>query len=231
MAALPIVGARPIVPAIQLAAKSARPGTPADGAPSTTTEAAALSGGGEVRIHRGAEASDLAGTLDARAFTSGGDIYLPQSHGPLSGPKAQSLLAHELTHVAQQRKFGSSLPAEESAHGQELESQAVAAERGGQLPLATPADKSQDSTAQDSSAKESSVSLNWALAPAPATAPAASSVSAAQRAPEAKWSDPDDAFRAQLDSNEAYMFEKFERRLRRLLISERERGGTLIDAL
>ena len=55
-----------------------------------------------------------------------------------------------------------------------------------------------------------------------------------QRAPRvvnANVTNPDDEFKSQLDSNEEYMFEKFERRLRRLLISERERGGTLIDAL
>jgi hypothetical protein len=34
-----------------------------------------------------------------------------------------------------------------------------------------------------------------------------------------------------LDSNEEYLFGRLERRLRRQLISERERGGTLIDAL
>ena len=55
-----------------------------------------------------------------------------------------------------------------------------------------------------------------------------------QRAPRVvnpNVTNPDDEFKFQLDSNEEYMFEKFERRLRRLLISERERGGTLIDAL
>ena len=34
-----------------------------------------------MRIHRGPEAADVAGALDARAFTRGTDIYLPQSHG------------------------------------------------------------------------------------------------------------------------------------------------------
>src|SRR5207249_3884295 len=81
-----------------------------------------------VRIHRGSEASQLAGALEARAFTHGGDVYLPQSHGPLGGSRAGSLLAHELTHVAQQRKLGSSLPTEDTPAGRSLEAQAVAAE-------------------------------------------------------------------------------------------------------
>jgi hypothetical protein len=96
--------------------------------------------------------------------------------------------------------LGSSVPAEDSSHGQQLEAQAVAAERAGQLPLASPPDRSPQSALT-------------------------------QRAPEAKFTDPDDAFRAKLDSNEEYLFGRFERRLRRQLIGERERGGSLIDAL
>ena len=233
MPPLPIVGARPIVPGVQLAPNSARPGPSADGAALPATDPAGSAAAGSVRIHRGPEASELAGAMDARAFTSGTDVYLPASHGPLSGQKAQSLLAHELTHVSQQRRLGSSLPAEDSALGQQLEAQAVAAERGGgQLPLAARTEQSSDSAPQDNV-----VALSWSMGSAPAGAPAtpspaaSTSAPAAQRAPDAQFSDPDDAFRAKLDSNEAYMFERFERRLRRMLISERERGGTLIDAL
>ena len=223
---LPILGARPIVPGIQRASKSARPGATIDSAKSPAIDAAGSPSSGAVRIHRSPEASDLAGALDARAFTSGTDIYLPESHGPLSGQKAQSLLAHEVTHVVQQRRFGSSLPAEDSAHGQQLEAQAVAAERGGQLPLASPPDKSNDAPRQDSPA-----TMTWTMSGVPAAASPMAAAPPAQRAPEAKFSDPDDAFRAQLDSNEDYLFGRLERRLRRQLISERERGGTLIDAL
>ena len=97
--------------------------------------------GGAVRVHRGSEASQLAESFDARAFTHEGQIYLPQSHGPLSGTKARSLLAHEITHVTQQRRLGSGLPSEDSPHGQQLEAQAVAAESGTRLPLAVSGDK------------------------------------------------------------------------------------------
>jgi len=202
----PLIGARPIGPAIQRA--------PSAGAAS------------QVRIRRGSEANELAGALDARAFTHAGEIYLPDSHGPLSGPKAQSLLAHEMTHVAQQRRLGSGVPAEDSAHGQQLEAQAVAAERAGQLPLASPPDRTPEPPLP---AKQSSLPASFELASG--TTPAASSPPPAQRASEAKFTDPDDAFRARLDSNEEYLFGRLERRLRRQLISERERGGTLIDAL
>ncbi len=222
---LPIVGARPIGPGVQLARAAARPAA-TGGATAGSAEAAGSGAASGVRIHRGAEASDLAGALDARAFTSGSDIYLPASHGPLSGAKAQSLLAHEMTHVAQQRRLGSSLPAEDSAHGQQLEAQAVAAERAGRLPLASVPDRRPEPPLP-----EEQGSLPVTIELSAGEMAAASSAPPAQRAPEAKFTDPDDAFRARLDSNEEYLFGHFERRLRRQLISERERGGTLIDAL
>jgi hypothetical protein len=56
----------------------------------------------KVRVHTGARASQAAALLNARAFTAGNDIvfgegqYAPQTTGGLR------LLAHELTHVAQQ---------------------------------------------------------------------------------------------------------------------------------
>lgn len=206
----PLVGARPIGSAIQRA--------PSAGAAS------------QVRIRRGSEANELAGALDARAFTHAGEIYLPDSHGPLSGPKAQSLLAHEMTHVAQQRRLGANLPHEDTAQGQQLEAQATATESGGHLPLALSGAKE---PAPQSSESSNSVPISSSVE-ATDGAPDARDSTAPQRAPhatDAQFTNPDDRFRAQLDSNEAYMFEKFERRLRRLLISERERGGTLIDAL
>jgi len=180
-----------------------------------------------VRIHRGSEANVAAGELDARAFTHGGEIYLPDKHGPLSGQKAQSLIAHEMTHVVQQRRLGSSLPVENTPHGQRLEAEAAAAETH-EMPLAmaptpAPAQVNAPVTMPTQSA---------ASAPLDVTAPPRES--STQRAPsanDAKFTDPDDAFRDKLDSNEDYLFNKFERRLRHALLHERERGGTLIDAL
>ena len=223
-----LVGARPIGPTIQRA--------PSTGAPD------------QVRIRRGSEANELAGALDARAFTHAGEIYLPDSHGPLSGQKARSLLAHEMTHVAQQRRLGSSLPHEDTAHGQQLEAQAAAAESGAQLPLAGSGVKAHtrpspggslavpgSSSADGPEGAEGAGAIRIAsLVAGSGAVPNATHGAESQRAPRVvnpNVTNPDDEFKFQLDSNEEYMFEKFERRLRRLLISERERGGTLIDAL
>lgn len=51
-----------------------------------------------VRLHTDSEAQRQATGLNAKAFTHGSDI----SFGPGSGPDDKKLLAHELTHVAQQ---------------------------------------------------------------------------------------------------------------------------------
>jgi len=51
-----------------------------------------------VRIHTGSEAADLTNSVQARAFTTGSDIYFNEGESPQN----QELLAHELTHTIQQ---------------------------------------------------------------------------------------------------------------------------------
>lgn len=58
---------------------------------------------GDVRIHTDNQAAEMARTVNAQAFTTGRDVYFgPGKYNPgtTSGDK---LLAHELTHVVQQR--------------------------------------------------------------------------------------------------------------------------------
>jgi hypothetical protein len=57
---------------------------------------------GGVRVHTGAESNELNSSLQARAFTTGGDIFFRDGeYNPESGD-GRELLAHELTHVVQQ---------------------------------------------------------------------------------------------------------------------------------
>ncbi len=53
----------------------------------------------DVRVHTGREADALSRRLGARAFTAGSDVYFAGD----AGPADHALLAHELTHVVQQR--------------------------------------------------------------------------------------------------------------------------------
>jgi Domain of unknown function (DUF4157) len=92
-----------------------------------------------IPVHRGPAVSEQARAYQARAFTRGGEIFLPDEAGPLEHSETRALLAHELTHAIQQRILSPSLPDESSPHGQELESDASHAEQwyrsGGSTPL------------------------------------------------------------------------------------------------
>jgi hypothetical protein len=55
-----------------------------------------------VRVHTSAAADGLNRSLNARAFTTGRDIYFRQGHYNPGSSGGRELLAHELTHVVQQ---------------------------------------------------------------------------------------------------------------------------------
>lgn len=57
---------------------------------------------GGVRVHTDAEADTLNRALDARAFTTGQDIFFRQGEYNPNSSSGRELLAHELTHVVQQ---------------------------------------------------------------------------------------------------------------------------------
>lgn len=55
-----------------------------------------------VRVHTDSHADSLSQALNARAFTAGRDVFFRQGQYSPSSGSGQALLAHELTHVAQQ---------------------------------------------------------------------------------------------------------------------------------
>ncbi|MEV6909259.1 DUF4157 domain-containing protein [Amycolatopsis sp. NPDC051071] len=83
----------------------------------------------DVRVRRGEEVTDTARRLGARGFTADEVVHVPDSAGPLDGREAAPVLAHELTHAAQQRQFGAALPGLETVAGRRLEADAVAVEQ------------------------------------------------------------------------------------------------------
>ncbi len=56
----------------------------------------------DVRVHTGAEANDLNDAVQARAFTTGSDIFFRDGEYNPNSDAGKELLAHELTHVVQQ---------------------------------------------------------------------------------------------------------------------------------
>lgn len=84
---------------------------------------------GDQVVHRGPDVTEEARQLGARAFARDGEVFVPIEAGPLDEAPAKSFLAHELTHLAQQRRRTTPLPAEGSVEGLVLEAEAQRAER------------------------------------------------------------------------------------------------------
>jgi hypothetical protein len=84
----------------------------------------------DVVVNREAAAAEHARLIGARAFTSDGEVTLPAQAGPMQRPQTRALLAHELTHAAQQRALGPGLPPAGSEEAARLEAEAGLAERG-----------------------------------------------------------------------------------------------------
>jgi peptidoglycan hydrolase-like protein with peptidoglycan-binding domain len=57
-----------------------------------------------VRVHADSEADTLSRSVNARAFTTGQDIFFKQGNFNPASSDGQKLLAHELTHIIQQSK-------------------------------------------------------------------------------------------------------------------------------
>jgi len=77
-----------------------------------------------VPVLRGQQVGRHAATIGARAFTAAGAIHLPDAIGSMSHPDTQSVIAHELTHVLQQRSGALGSQVETSAIGLGLEAEA-----------------------------------------------------------------------------------------------------------
>jgi hypothetical protein len=83
---------------------------------------------GDVRIHHDSEADNLSQQLDARAFTTGQDIYFRSGDYQPHSNDGMKLLGHEMTHVVQQEATSLSTKAvqreqeqdPEARHGAEL---------------------------------------------------------------------------------------------------------------
>jgi hypothetical protein len=57
----------------------------------------------DVRVHSGPDADGLSRAVQAEAFTTGSDIFFRDGNYRPESSKGRELLAHELTHVVQQR--------------------------------------------------------------------------------------------------------------------------------
>jgi hypothetical protein len=92
----------PVPPDTQQRIQAARGGgSSLDGGTRSTMEANFGTSFGDVRVHQDAESDTLNRRLTAKAFTTGSDIFLRSD----SSTSDSHLMAHELTHVVQQRSM------------------------------------------------------------------------------------------------------------------------------
>jgi hypothetical protein len=84
----------------------------------------------DVRVHTDTTADALARSVSARAFTTGTDVYFAAGEYRPGSSDGDSLLAHELTHVTQQRGAPTSGPLTVSEPGDAMETEADAVARG-----------------------------------------------------------------------------------------------------
>jgi hypothetical protein len=84
----------------------------------------------DVRVHTDGGANDLARSVSARAFVTGSDIFFASGEYQPGSREGERLLAHELTHVRQQRgaPLAGPLMVSQPGEAQEVEAEAAARE-------------------------------------------------------------------------------------------------------
>ena len=82
----------------------------------------------DVRIHDDAEGHELSRAVSAEAFTTGSDVFFQSGKYDPASSEGQKLLAHELTHVAQQRgaRPASEMTVSDPGDASEVEATAIA---------------------------------------------------------------------------------------------------------
>jgi hypothetical protein len=78
-------------------------GAPLDKSTRATMESTFGQDFGDVRLHTDAKASASAESVGANAYTVGNDVVFRSGHFDAASPTGQRTIAHELTHVVQQR--------------------------------------------------------------------------------------------------------------------------------
>ena len=94
----------------------------------------------DVRVHDDAEAHELSKAVSAEAFTTGSDVFFQAGKYEPSSSAGQKLLAHELTHVSQQRGAArtSDMTVSDPGDASEVEASAIADKVSSAAPTATP---------------------------------------------------------------------------------------------
>ncbi|MCR6487823.1 DUF4157 domain-containing protein [Amycolatopsis sp. OK19-0408] len=187
----------------------------------------------DVPVRRGRAVSAQAATLSARAFTTAGEVFLPDEADALTTVDAGGLLVHELTHVAQQRLLGPAVPPEASADGAELERRALAAEqwaRGENAPPDALVPETMTAEAGQPPEVMRAEAVSWSLpSEAPAEAPDDSELVARLDRLDETVAELAKQDREPAEALADRLYHRLRHRLRGELLVDRERRGTLAD--
>ena len=114
----------------QTIARTRGGGQPLDGSTRETVGGALGDPLSDVRVHTDDTANRLATSVSARAFTTGSDVYFAKGEYNPGSSEGNRLLAHELSHVVQQRGAPTEGPLTVSQPGDALEQEADQASSG-----------------------------------------------------------------------------------------------------
>ena len=105
--------------------QSLGPGQPLEPAARRDMESSFGQDFSDVRVHTDDKAAASARLINARAFTAGGEVVLPANEYAPHTPTGKRLLAHELTHVVQQRKVNSPTKIQRRVRPEDVSSEMV----------------------------------------------------------------------------------------------------------
>jgi hypothetical protein len=113
----------------------------------------------DVRIHDDADAHALSKAVSAEAFTTGADVFFQSGKYDPGSSEGQKLLAHELTHVAQQRGAAptSELTVSDPGDASEVEAKAIAEQVSSAQPSASQASATVSRAAEEEELQTSRV--------------------------------------------------------------------------
>lgn len=119
------------------------PGQPLDSATQSRLEGSFDVDLSEVKVHHNAHANQSAAALNARAYTVGKHVAFGQGEYHPTTQQGQALLAHELTHVAQQSDSSNANPASFRLQPAKSAAEAEASQNAQQVPVGSAANVQQ----------------------------------------------------------------------------------------
>jgi hypothetical protein len=183
---------------------------------------------GHAPIVRDRRSTQQARQLKARGFTGDGVMHIPREAGALQEPRTKALVAHELVHVAQQRRGNVPPHPETHGAGRVLEAEAVGIEREW-LRVPSPSGRMDTAGGRAPAVDLPGTGTTEGAGPVPPTPPTATGARPVGIQAAAQTGAETPAAGASERDAVTKLYEQVVARLRADLLVDRERAGTLAD--